>query len=310
MSALNISQSNTYINWSTGESSDNITVSPLSNNEFWVEVSDGVTICRDSVQINVNPLPTVEISSVNQICMGDSALINLNFSGYPPYVVNFNGNNETFLANFENFYVHPVNTTAYSINSVSDLNCQNDTNKTHIINVNPLPNPLINPSNYELYPNENIELSVGNYQNYSWYNYNDSLLSENEVLIVDSTINVYVIVEDINNCIGISNNADILFIPRVILHIPNAFTPNGDEHNELFVIKANQIQSFSMIIVNRWGEEMFKTSSLDKHWDGKFNQKPVQQGAYTYIINIIGDDKRAFTKTGIVNVLYLSLIHI
>ena len=133
--------------------------------------------------------------------MGDSALINLNFSGYPPYVVNFNGNNETFLANFENFYVHPVNTTAYSINSVSDLNCQNDTNKTHIINVNPLPNPLINPSNYELYPNENIELSVGNYQNYYWYNYNDSLLSENEVLIVDSTINVYVIVEDINNCI-------------------------------------------------------------------------------------------------------------
>ena len=167
-----------------------------------------------------------------------------------------------------------------------------------------MPNPLINPSNYELYPNENIELSVGNYQNYYWYNYNDSLLSENEVLIVDSTINVYVIVEDINNCIGISNNADILFIPRVILHIPNAFTPNGDEHNELFVIKANQIQSFSMIIVNRWGEEMFKSSSLDKHWDGKFNQKPVQQGAYTYIINIIGDDKRAFTKTGIVNVLY------
>ena len=59
-----------------------------------------------------------------------------------------------------------------------------------------------------------------------------------------------------------------------------------------------------MKIINRWGEEVYSTTNIEKHWDGKFNGKPVPEGTYTYLIDIIGEDKRAFIKTGTINVLY------
>lgn len=301
---LNIAETNTSINWSTGETTDNITVSPITSTEFWVEVSDGITICKDSIQIDVNPLPIVDIIGVNEICNGDSTIVSLVFSGTPPYTIDLNGNIELYTNNIENFIVSPANTTTYTINYVSDINCQNDTAKTYTLNINPLPEPIIDPVFYEIYPGETIELFGGNYMNYWWFNNADSLLSQNEILIVDSTLTSYLVVEDLNGCIGISENVIVEYIPRVVLHIPNTFTPNGDEHNELFVIIGDQIRSFNMKIINRWGEEVYSTTNIEKHWDGKFNGKPVPEGTYTYLIDIVGEDKRAFIKTGTINVLY------
>ncbi len=302
---LNITEPNTIINWSTGQNSTSITVSPTTSTEFSVVISDGITSCKDSIQIDVNPLPTVNISGTNEICFGDSTLITLEMNGNPTYNVDLNGTIQAFNNNIESFMVSPTVNTTYYISSISDINCQNDTNKIHNLNVNPLPNPIIQPSSYELYSSETVELNVGNYQNISWFNFNDSsLLSQNEILIADSTLTTYVIVEDFNNCSAISENAYISFIPRVILHIPNTFTPNGDEHNELFVIQGSEIQSFSIVIVNSWGEKVFSSLEINKYWDGYFKGKLVPQGTYSYQIDIIGNDKRPFSKTGIVNVLY------
>ena len=36
----------------------------------------------------------------------------------------------------------------------------------------------------------------------------------------------------------------------------------------------------------------------------RFEGKVVQEGTYTYSIEIIGEDKRAFSKTGTINVIY------
>ena len=129
-------------------------------------------------------------------------------------------------------------------------------------------------------------------------------MSENEYLIADSTLTTYIIVETDKGCIGTSTNAIVQFIQRVELYIPNTFTPNGDEHNDLFVIIGNEISSFNMAIMNRWGKELYRTNNIDKFWDGRFEGKVVQEGTYTYSIEIIGKDKRAFSKTGTINVIY------
>ena len=96
------------------------------------------------------------------------------------------------------------------------------------------------------------------------------MISESEFLFVDSTLTTYIVVENNDGCIGASETAIVQFIPRVELFIPNTFTPNGDEHNELFVIYGKNIQSFSMKIFDRWGSMLFESDNLQKHWDGYF----------------------------------------
>ena len=114
----------------------------------------------------------------------------------------------------------------------------------------------------------------------------------------------YVQVEDVNGCTNVSKAAFVNLIPKTELFIPTAFTPNGDEHNDLLVIKGKFIQSFQMDIVNRWGEVVFETDYINKFWDGTFEELKVIEGTYYYNIQIVGEDNKIFIKQGTVEVIY------
>ena len=301
---LNIEESNTIVNWSTTETTDNIIVAPSINTEYWVEISDGVTICKDSIQIDVNELPTVSITGVDQICNKDTTYLNIQFTGIQPFIIELNGITNLYTNTNNSVLVSPSITTIYNINYVTDIVCINDTNKSHTIVVNPLPTPVINPDFYELYTGEEIALTAGTYADYWWYDSNDSLIFRNEILIVDSTLTTYLVVESEKGCFGTSAAAQVAYIPRVIFFIPNTFTPNGDEHNDLLVTIGDNIATFYMVIANRWGEVVYTTNDINKFWDGKFQGKPAKQGTYSYKVDIIGTDKRPFNTSGTVNAIY------
>jgi gliding motility-associated-like protein len=70
------------------------------------------------------------------------------------------------------------------------------------------------------------------------------------------------------------------------LHIPNAFSPNGDGRNdflEFFV--GYDVVNFDLLIVDRWGQVMFKTNAPSDFWDGRYKSKYVNSGIYSYILN-------------------------
>ncbi|MBS1614857.1 MAG: gliding motility-associated C-terminal domain-containing protein [Bacteroidetes bacterium] len=66
---------------------------------------------------------------------------------------------------------------------------------------------------------------------------------------------------------------------------PNAFTPNGDQHNDVFrvVTYGNQIQ-FEISIYNRWGERVFHGDNAQTGWDGRFNGYDCEAGTYFYLV--------------------------
>lgn len=68
--------------------------------------------------------------------------------------------------------------------------------------------------------------------------------------------------------------------------LPNVFTPNGDGVNDVLKPLKNQyITNFSITVVNRWGVEVFKSSSPDFEWNGRiYNRgKDCPDGAYFYM---------------------------
>ena len=296
--------------WNDGSNDQNLTtiggiISLILTDANGCFESNNVIITQDET-------PIATISGGGAICDdGTTTNIDFTFSGILPWNLTYSNGNITNSINNINSNNYSIATTEageYNIVLADDPNaCEADIiGENIIVTIKPLPTPFIQPQFYEIYPGEEVSLTAGTYSYYWWYDVNNNMLpiSENEILIVDSTLTTYLIVEGSNGCIGTSENAVINFIPRVDLFIPNTFTPNGDAHNDLLVTVANNISSFYMTISNRWGEIVYTTNDINKFWDGKFKGKAVEQGTYSYSINIIGDDQRVFQTTGAVNVIY------
>ena len=71
--------------------------------------------------------------------------------------------------------------------------------------------------------------------------------------------------------------------------LPNIFSPNNDGINDFFVpFPYRYVESIDLIIFNRWGMEVFKTTDPDINWDGKnFESGNISpDGAYYYTIKV------------------------
>jgi gliding motility-associated-like protein len=106
------------------------------------------------------------------------------------------------------------------------------------------------------------------------------------------------------------SNTLCLFGPSQ-LHIPNAFSPNGNDLNETFkpttlFISTNAKLAFldyDFRVYNRWGELLFMTHDLYEGWDGNYLNKPVQEGSYMYTIRAAGVDNKTYKTQGAVLII-------
>lgn len=101
---------------------------------------------------------------------------------------------------------------------------------------------------------------------------------------------------------GECSTTDSIWVKRdCYLNIPNSFSPNGDGLNDYFLpreLLSSGVKSFKMDIFNRWGENIFTTTSVDgRGWDGKYNSVAQPMGVYVYLIEVefINNIKKNFT---------------
>lgn len=78
----------------------------------------------------------------------------------------------------------------------------------------------------------------------------------------------------------------------LVIYTPNSFTPNGDGINDYWKIHLMgiDIYNFHLEIFNRWGEMVFESMDPDGQWDGTYNNKMVEDGAYIW--KITASDKQ------------------
>jgi gliding motility-associated-like protein len=84
------------------------------------------------------------------------------------------------------------------------------------------------------------------------------------------------------------------------LYVPNAFTPNGDNLNDVF--RANygeNITRFKMEVYNRWGEKVFESGDIRKGWNGSYRQN-VLPGVYVWMIKFDTVDRKSQMMKGTV----------
>ncbi len=126
-----------------------------------------------------------------------------------------------------------------------------------------------------------ISGGTGNYI-YSWSPVGslDDPTSATPIATPDTNTTYSVTVTDVNSLCTATDTVRV--IAQTDYRIPDAFTPNGDEHNptfRVFLYGLAELQDFR--IYNRWGELVFK--GTDKNgWDGTFKGKEQPVGTYVY----------------------------
>ena len=102
----------------------------------------------------------------------------------------------------------------------------------------------------------------------------------------------------------------IVVLSEAIFYIPNTFTPDEDEHNQLWspiFTSGFDIYSFNLQMYNRWGETIWETNDASAGWDGTYGIDGIKVpvGIYNWAIHYeskLNDDRKEVS--GFVNVLY------
>lgn len=90
------------------------------------------------------------------------------------------------------------------------------------------------------------------------------------------------------------------------LIVPNVFTPNGDNANDVFFVDAINLAFIHIKIVDRWGHLVYELESESGNisWDGKNQQgKNCSDGTYMYTITASGSDGETYDQSGTITLI-------
>ena len=146
-----------------------------------------------------------------------------------------------------------------------------------------------------------VQLSVRGADSYTWQpsSFLDDAGKSDPVATVAQTTSFIVQGKDANHCVA-SDTVTIHVTKKFLLIVPNAFTPNGDGHNDCFGIQRWEevtVEEFS--IFNRYGQRIFTTKNPAECWDGTYKGKEQPAGGYAYVIKAASACGEV-TRTGMV----------
>jgi gliding motility-associated-like protein len=88
--------------------------------------------------------------------------------------------------------------------------------------------------------------------------------------------------------------------------IPNAFSPNDDGINDIFIPHLDcRPDAFHMTVFDRWGGMVFESKNPDEGWDGRIGGKLAPAGLYAFFIRFRtgGPDGQVAVERGAVSLL-------
>jgi gliding motility-associated-like protein len=300
-------------NWTNGGTSANNTVtanySAANPNTYTVIVNDGCTIPNTSAtfSVYVTPAPNATFTPIlSKGCapltvtyngIGDSTTTNAN-----PFIWQFGGQSET-----ANPYLNPQvityqNPGTYSLTLivVNKYGCRQEIKAPLVAEAYPVPlagffpSPskasLMEPTITFTNTSSNANSYVWDFGDYSYPNTNSSyVMNPNHLYSNVGSYQIYLVAINAQGCKDTAM-ATIDITPDMGVYIPNAFTPDGNGRNDVFMPYGYGIKEdmYKMEIFDRWGELIFNSTEFRKGWDGKVKGSDViaQDGVYIYKITI------------------------
>lgn len=215
--------------------------------------------------------------------------------------------------------IEPYQIGAQSVNLIviedNSLGCSFNFDLGIVIDVQPLPvvDFLFTPEKInEDYPLVQFSNLTEGATEYSW-DFGDNQSSSN---LISPT---HIFNQNINNAFNVTLSAksdigcenrltkQIEFDMANLVFIPNAFSPDGNEHNPTFypvLSSPEKIQEYNFQVFSRWGELLFTTSDVSSVWDGTYKGVLCPSGTYVWKLVIeYSESQNAISYNGHVTLL-------
>ncbi len=105
---------------------------------------------------------------------------------------------------------------------------------------------------------------------------------------------------------GFSRSNEIVIPVETKIYLPNAFTPNGDSRNDIFIpILDFAPKEYKMFVFDRTGKALFRTTDPAIGWDGTLNGSgKAREGVYVYHIEYLSHNGVRQVRTGNLTLVY------
>ncbi|MBN2669223.1 MAG: gliding motility-associated C-terminal domain-containing protein [Bacteroidales bacterium] len=289
--------------WSTGTTGS--TIDELEDGNYSVILTDAHG-CKDSIDFVITSPPKINIDSTHTnvfcetACNADAEVIVQ--GGVPPY--------QYYWSSMENESSKDSLCPGWHSVTVTDNNgCQRKVNieigidSTGFI-IDAIANPVV------IYKGEASQLDALSNENYHYTWIPSQGLNHDDIkspIAKPMTTTIYqVIVEDENHCR--TTDTVIVYVKDVIcdepyIYIPNAFSPNDDQQNDVFYVRGEMIETLHLSIYDRWGEKVFESENISNGWDGTYNDKKVDPAVFVYHLTATCTNKETFEKQGNITVV-------
>ena len=107
--------------------------------------------------------------------------------------------------------------------------------------------------------------------------------------------------DSVHYAVSVSNYA--VFAPEIRFFIPNAFTPDENNLNEVFAPKGVYYFSYHMKIYDRWGKKVYDGEACNNSWNGLLDGKPAPDGVYAYRIEAVDMKGKLYNFNGTIHLL-------
>lgn len=302
--------------WSTGDTTSSIIVSPVATTQYKVTRTSAATLCSDSILIQLAPLVLdfkVRVQK-DTICSGDadslfvvSPQAGVIYAWYlPGSSIKINTGTFYGLTKLTKNSVYVINATGTPVSCISK-------STTAQITVRPkLAKPIIHTDSITV---SSIIFSWNAVTGATGY----QISLDNGTTYISPLSGPTGLTETIT---GIAAGQSQKIIVRATgllpcetsdtsqlsastinpfgngIYIPNAFTPNGDGTNDLFLVYGTSIKTMQLKIYNQWGGLVFTSNDITKGWDGMYHGNNASAGVYAYTLEAKMLDGKQVIKRG------------
>ncbi len=287
---------------STGANSQGATSTlVITQNDTYILTATDASSCSDSdtALANFRIVPVVDLwpTDTAVMCSGDVLPLDAANVG-DTYLWNTTQTSQTISATSEGLYFV----------TVSNGMCK-DQDSLYVKEIT-LPRGVLNDTLLPLLPyycfaEESATLSAASMDNVTYnYLWSTGATTQSIAITAEGTYSVTV---SADNC-SVKDDVSVIDFCPTTFFVPNAFTPNGNGSNETFQVVGQYIENFELLIFNRWGEIIYKSTDFHQGWDATCHGRKVQQDVYVwkvhYAVNLPNGKTQERERMGHVTVIY------